>query len=83
MRRGHSPPQKGNDIMKLNYNKDIYDNPIEAIADTFGFLLYEEMVSDVKICCKDAKDFETFKRYYLEGFKMFLDNCEYNPDMYE
>lgn len=69
--------------MKLNYNKDIYDNPIEAIADTFGFLLYEEFVSDVKICCKNAKDFELFKRYYLEGFKMFLDNCEYNPDMYE
>lgn len=69
--------------MKWNYNTDIYDSPIEAIADTFGYILYEDMVSDVKICCENAEDFEIFKQYYLEGFKKFLDNCEYNPDMYE
>jgi hypothetical protein len=69
--------------MKLNYNRDIYDSPIEAIADGFGYLLYDDLVSDVKSCCENAQDFETFKQQYLEGFKMFLDNCEYNPDMYE
>ena len=61
----------------IPYNKHFYNSVAEAIKDDFaGGCIAEELSDDIDRYCENEKDIETMKSYYLEAFKLFIEEYE-------
>lgn len=61
----------------IPYNKHFYNSVAEAIKDDFaGGCIAEELADDIDQYCENEEDIETMKGYYLEAFKLFIEEYE-------
>lgn len=64
-------------MKNIPYNKHFYNNVVEAIKDGFADgCMAEELSENIDRYCENEEDIKTMKSYYLEAFKLFIEEYE-------